>query len=88
MRMSLARAMGREEKASMFHDTRESVGLEMVSTLRGVREAGVRERLWVTWHCALLERMGAQRRAEWWKAERVRQSLLGAMVVSGLARVA
>ena len=59
--MSLARETGREEKASMFHDTRESPC--------------------VTWFCAFRKRVGAQLRVEWLKADRVRQSLLVAMVV-------
>ena len=60
-RMSLAREMAREEKASMFHDVRES--------------------LCATWLCAFLEDTGAHIRVEGLKAERVRQSLLVAMVV-------
>lgn len=66
LRMSLARAMGRGERASMFHDTRERR-----------RERG---RSRVTWCCALLEGMGVQRRVGWLKAERARQSLLVAMM--------
>jgi len=60
-RMSLARETARDEKASMFHDMRES--------------------LCVTWPCVFLEDTGAHIRVERLKAERVRQSLLVAMVV-------
>lgn len=97
--MSLARAAGRGEKASMFHETRESLGAETALTLDGVRggdggEDGERvdgEREGPAWYCVFLEGMGPQRRVEWLKAERVRQSLSAVMVVcwkagkSGLA---
>jgi hypothetical protein len=38
-RMSLARETGREEKASMFYDMRESLCIQKVSTFRDVRES-------------------------------------------------
>jgi hypothetical protein len=69
--MSLARETGREEKASMFHDMRESLCVQKVSMFRDVRES-----LCVTWLCAFPKGMGAHIRVEWLKAERVRQSLL------------
>ena len=75
--MSLARETGREEKASMFHDTRESLCVQKVSMFRDVRES-----LCVTWSCAFRKGMGAQLRVERLKAERVRQSLSVTMAVS------
>ena len=68
--MSLAREMGREEKASMFHDRRESLCVQ-VSMFRDVRES-----FCVTWVCFFLKGMGSHLRVEQLKAERVRQSLL------------
>ena len=71
--MSLARETGREEKASMFHDMRESFCVRKVSMFR-FRDA--RDNPCVTWLCAFLQGMGAHLRVEWLNAERVRQSLL------------
>ena len=68
--MSLARATGREEKASMFHDMRESFG----SLLGEVREDSC-----VSWLSAFPKGIGAQLRVGRLKAERVRQILLLAM---------
>jgi len=68
--MSFARETGREEKASMFHDMRESLCVQKVSMFGDARES-----LCVTWLCAFLKGMGAHLRVEWLKAERVRQSL-------------
>ena len=76
--MSLAREMGREEKASMFHDMRESLCVRKVSTCRDVGES-----LCVTWLCASREGMGAHVPAERLKAERVRKSLLVTMTGVG-----
>lgn len=78
--MSLARETGRGEKASMFHEKRESVGVVQVSMLRDARDA--REGLGVPWLCAFLKGMGTHLRVEWLKAERVRQILLVTMAVS------
>ena len=78
--MSLARETGREEKASMFHDVRESLRVQGVSMFR-FRD--VRESPCVTWLCAFLQGMGSHPRVEWLKAERVRQSLLVAILIPG-----
>ena len=72
--MSLARETGREEKASMFHDTIESLCAREVSMFRGVGKS-----LCATWLCAFPEGMGAHVRAERLKAEKVRKSLLVTM---------
>lgn len=53
LRMSLAREMGREEKASMFHDVRESLWL---CAFLDVGES--------FWLCAFFKGMGAQFRVE------------------------
>ena len=68
--MSLARETGRGEKASMFHDMRESFCVQKVSMLRN---------LCVTWLCMFRKGMGSQLRVDRLKAERVRQSLLVTM---------
>ena len=78
--MSLARETGREEKASMFHDVRESLCVQGVSMFR-FRD--MRESPCVTWLCAFLQGMGAHLRVEWLKAKRVRQSLLVAILTPG-----
>jgi len=70
--MSLVRETGREEKASIFHDTRES--LPDVSMFRDVGEG-----LCASWLSGFLEGMGAHVRVERLKAERVRKSLLVTM---------
>ena len=57
--MSLARETGREEKAPMFHDMRESLCVQKVSMFRDVRKS-----LCVTWLCAFRKGMGAQLRVE------------------------
>jgi hypothetical protein len=75
--MSLARETGREEKASMFHDMRESLCVS--SMFRDVREM-----LCVTWLC---EGIGVHIRVERLKAERVRQSLLVTMAERSTAEV-
>ena len=69
-RMSVARETGREEKASMFHDMRESLCAQKVSMFGDVRES-----LCITWLCAFLKGMGAHLRVERLKTERVRESL-------------
>jgi hypothetical protein len=76
LRMSLARETGRGEKASMFHDMRESPCVQEVSMLRNVGE-----NLCVTWLCTFRKGMGSQLRVDRLKAERVRQSLLVTMAV-------
>lgn len=75
----MARETGREEKASMFHDTRESLCVEEVLMFCDVREC-----LWVTWLCVLLRGKGAHFRVEWLKADRVRQ-ILSVRAIAGRA---
>ena len=67
----MARETGREEKASMFHDMRESLCVEKVSAFRDARES-----FWGIWICAFFKRMGAHLRMERLNSDRVRQSLL------------
>ena len=77
LRMSFARETGRGEKASMFHDIRESFCVQRVSMLRNVREIC----LCVTWLCTFHKGMGSQLRVDRLKTERVRQSLFVTMAV-------
>jgi hypothetical protein len=66
LRMSLAHETGHKEKASMFHDMRESFCIQKVLMFCDVRES-----LWVTWVCAFPKGMGAHIQVEQLKAERV-----------------
>ena len=74
--MSLVREIGREENASMFHDIKERLCVEVLIFSEAV------ESLCVAWLCVFFPGIGAHLLVEWLKAERVRQSLLATMAVS------